>query len=131
MTNGGEVYVVDDDRSVRLALERLLRGEGWTVRSYESAEDFLKHSRQQARGCLVADVHLGQMSGLELQAALAGRNAALSVIITSGVADDDMELEARRLGASAFFRKPFDVEALLSAIRRELRTERGAEDGET
>lgn len=118
----GDVYVVDDDRSVRVALERVLRYEGWTVRSYASAEEFLKHDLQHVSGCLVADVHLGQMSGLELQAALGHRAATLSVILTSGVADDEMEREARRLGASAFFRKPFDVEALLSAIRRAVRT---------
>ena len=115
------IYIVDDDLSVRTALERLFRTNGWTVRSFGSAEDFLRHDIRAARGCLIADVHLGRMSGLDLLQAIAdGHSHRLPVILTSGVDDMDMELEARRLGAEAFFRKPFDIGALVDAVKRGL-----------
>jgi len=113
------VCVVDDDWSVRVALERLFRGAGWTVKSFGSAEEFLNHDHFDC-ACLVADVHLGKMSGLELQAMLAARGGAPATILTSGLAEDEMELEARRLGAMAFFPKPFDASALLDAVSRAL-----------
>jgi FixJ family two-component response regulator len=111
------VFVVDDDPAVRTALERLFRGAGWPVRSFASAEEFLRQDLRLARGCLVADVHLGRMSGLELHACLGERAAAMSVILTTGVDDTNMELEALRLGAIAFFRKPFEPSALLDSVR--------------
>jgi FixJ family two-component response regulator len=114
------VCVIDDDRSVRVALERLFRGVGWTVRGFASAEEFLDCGMQLACGCLVADVHLGRMSGLELQAVLCDRPDSPTMILTSGLAEQEMEIEARRLGATAFFRKPFDVNALLDAVGRAL-----------
>ena len=72
------------------------------------------------RGCLVADVHLGRMSGLELHATLGNRTARMPVILTSGVDDVNMELEAFRLGALAFLRKPFEASTLLDSVRRGL-----------
>ena len=114
------VCVVDDDRSVRVALERLLRGVGWNVRGFASAEEFLECGIQLGCACLVADVHLGRMSGLELQAVLCDRPGAPTMILTSGLAEEQMETEALRLGAIAFFRKPFDVEALLEVLGRAL-----------
>ena len=114
------VCVVDDDRSVRVALERLFRGAGWPVRSFVSAEEFLECGYTLGCACLVADVHLGQMSGLELLATLAARPDAPTVILTSGLADETMEIEARRLGAAAFFQKPFDVDALFDLVARVL-----------
>jgi FixJ family two-component response regulator len=119
MTSQGPVVcVVDDDPSVRVALRRLLNSSGWTARTFASAEEFLEDGIHSGCDCVVADVHLGKMSGLELQATLAGRADPVPVIVVSGVADASMELEARRLGAVAFFRKPFDVDALLEAIGR-------------
>ncbi|HKW47862.1 MAG TPA: response regulator [Gemmatimonadaceae bacterium] len=114
------VCVVDDDRSVRVALERLFRGVGWNVRSFASAEEFLDCGSHLGCACLVADVHLGRMSGLELQAVICAKPDAPMMILTSGLAEEGMEIEARRLGATAFFRKPFDVEALLDAVGRAL-----------
>ncbi|HKW10214.1 MAG TPA: response regulator [Gemmatimonadaceae bacterium] len=113
------VCVVDDDCSVRVALERLFRGAGWTVKGFGSAEEFLKHDQLDC-ACLVADVHLGKMTGLELQAALGARGDAPAMILTSGLAEDEMEMEARRLGAIAFFPKPFDAGALLDVVSRAL-----------
>jgi FixJ family two-component response regulator len=114
------VFVVDDDPTVRSALERLLRGAGWLVRTFASAEEFLEQDVHRVRGCLVADVHLGRMSGLELHATLGNRAGAMPVILTSGVDDVNMELEAFRLGAIAFLRKPFEASALLDSVRRGL-----------
>lgn len=119
-TTAPTVFVVDDDSSVRTALSRLLRIAGWTVRTFASAEEFLQEDLPREGGCLIADVHLGRMSGLELQGTLANRAHPMPVIITSGVNDLDMEREACRLGAIAFFRKPFDVNALLDSVKQGL-----------
>jgi FixJ family two-component response regulator len=116
MTSGPAVFVVDDDPAVRIALERLFRGAGWRVRTFASAEEFLQQDLHLARGCLVVDVHLGSMSGLELHATLGDRAAAMSVILTTGVDDVNMELEAFKLGAIAFFRKPFEPNELLESV---------------
>lgn len=120
MTTSATVFVIDDDAAVRTALERLFRGAGWTVRTFASAEEFLQQDLHRARGCLVADVHLGRMSGLELHARLGNRAEPMPVILTSGVDDVNMEREAFRLGAIAFFRKPFEASALLDSVRRSL-----------
>jgi FixJ family two-component response regulator len=117
------VFVIDDDAAVRTALERLFRGAGWPVRTFASAEEFLQQDLDRARGCLVADVHLGRMSGLELHAKLGARAEPMPVILTSGVDDVNMEREAFRLGAIAFFRKPFEASDLLDAVRRALAPE--------
>jgi len=119
-TSSPTVFVIDDDLAVRIALERLFRGAGWTVRTFASAEEFLQQDLEVARGCLVADVHLGRMSGLELHATLGNRDGAMPVILTSGVDDVNIEQQALRLGAIAFFRKPFEAGALLDSVRRSL-----------
>ncbi len=113
------IFIVDDDLSVRTALERLFRASGWKVRTFASAEEFLRQNLGPSSGCLIADVHLGRMSGFDLLEALSQNSAQrLPVILTSGVDDLNMELEARRLGAKAFFRKPFDIGLLLDAVKR-------------
>jgi FixJ family two-component response regulator len=120
---GQTVFIVDDDHSVRTALERLFRAIGWEVSSFASAEEFLRQDRHHLGGCLIADVHLGRMSGFDLLQMIPGPiNRPLLVILTSGVDDIDMEAEARRLGADAFFRKPFDIAALLDAVTRSARS---------
>jgi FixJ family two-component response regulator len=115
------VFIVDDDVSVRTSLERLFRANGWKVKSFASAEEFLRQDLHHSGGCLIADVHLGRMNGFDLLQALFEDGALpVSVILTSGVDDVKMEIEARRLGAEAFFRKPFDIGALLDSVRRGL-----------
>jgi FixJ family two-component response regulator len=115
------IFIVDDDLSVRTALERLFRAVGWNVRTFASAEEFLRQDLHPSSGCLIADVHLGRMSGFDLLEALTQDGAQrLPVILTSGVDDLEMELEARRLGADAFFRKPFDIGSLVDAVKRGL-----------
>ena len=114
------VFVVDDDLSVRRSLERLLRSAGWSVRSFASAEAFLREEPQPEAVCLIADVHLGSMSGLELKTALSARGEFLPVILTSGLDNPELELEACRLGTLAFLRKPFDAGVLLRWVRKAL-----------
>ena len=117
----GTVFVVDDDPSVRRSLERLVKSAGWAVRSFASAEALLSEELPaQNRACLIADVHLGSMSGLELQAALNTRAPHLPVILTSGLDNPELELEACQLGTVTFLRKPFEPGALLGWIRKAL-----------
>jgi FixJ family two-component response regulator len=111
------VCVIDDDPSVRTAMRRLLHCTGLTVATFASAEEFLQQPDfAETTGCLVTDVHLGGMNGLELQVALGRRGHAIPIIMITGVADEETELEAIRLGAIAFLRKPFNVGALLDAV---------------
>jgi len=116
----GTVFVVDDDPSVRRSLERLVRSAGWTVRTFASGEELLREDLPAAGVCLIADVHLGSMSGLELQAALNVRAPQLPVILTSGLDNPELEMEACQLGTVTFLRKPFEPGALLGWIRKAL-----------
>ena len=117
----GTVLVVDDDPSVRRSLERLVKSAGWAVRTFASAEELLREDLPPVdRACLIADVHLGNMSGLELQAALNTRAPHLPVILTSGLDNPELELEACHLGTVTFLRKPFEPAALLGWIRKAL-----------
>lgn len=110
------VFVVDDDLSVRKALERLFQNVGWPVQTFASAEAFLQQDLDGMTGCVIVDVHLGGMRGFDLQVALSQRADPLPVILMTGVDDADTEDEGRRLGAIAFFRKPFDVSALIDVV---------------
>jgi len=116
----GTVFVVDDDPSVRRSLERLVKGAGWTVRTFASGEELLREDLPAKGACLIADVHLGNMSGLELQAALNTRAPHLPVILTSGLDNPELELEACQLGTVTFLRKPFEPGALLGWIKKAL-----------
>jgi len=116
----GTVFIVDDDPSVRRSLERLIRSARWNVRSFASAEEILREDLPADRACLIADVHLGKMSGLELQAAINKRAPHLPVILISGLDNAELDLEACQLGTVTFLRKPFEPEALLAWIRKAL-----------
>lgn len=117
----GTVFVVDDDPSVRRSLERLVKSAGWAVRTFASAEELLREELPPAgRACLIADVHLGNMSGLELQAALNTRAPHLPVILTSGLDNPELEMAACQLGTVTFLRKPFEPGSLLEWIRKAL-----------
>ena len=97
-----------------------MRLEGWAVRTFSSAEEFLEHRWPGAGGCLIADVHLGRMSGLELQAIVARTPDAMPVILTSGFDEGITEAEAARLGAFAYFKKPFDAIELVESVKRSM-----------
>ena len=116
------VAIVDDDDSFRAALERLLRSAGFPVRSFASAEDFLKSGKQLETGCLIADIRMPGMSGLDLQAKLNSDHCPIPTIFMSGHGDEKMRLQAMRGGAVKFLAKPFDDAILLESVRTALKS---------
>jgi FixJ family two-component response regulator len=110
------VFVVDDDVSVRESLEGLVRTAGWEVRSFESAESFLACPTASGPSCLVLDVGLPELNGLDLQAAIAGDRAEMPIIFITGYGDVPMSVRAMKAGAAEFLTKPFGDEELLGAI---------------
>lgn len=117
------VFVVDDDVSVRKAVELLIRCAGWQAKAFASAEEFLAWSRAPVPSCLVLDVSLPDLNGLELQRQLA-EQPDLPIIFITGFADVPTTVRAMKAGAVEFLTKPFSDEALLSAIRHALDTSR-------
>ena len=115
------VSVVDDDESFRAALQRLLRSAGYSVRSFASAEDFLKSGQQHETGCLIADIRMPGMSGLDLQAKLSADHCPIPTIFISAHGDEKMRLQAMRGGAVKFLAKPFDDAVLLESVQAALK----------
>lgn len=114
------VFVVDDDDSLRRGLERLLRAEGYTVEAFESAQAYLQRPPHEGPGCLVLDLAMPGVDGLELQARLAREAQALPVVFLSGHADVPASVRAMKTGAVDFLTKPADADALLAAVRAAL-----------
>jgi FixJ family two-component response regulator len=114
------VYIVDDEPAIRDSLAMLLRSVGLASRAFSSAPAFLEGFDPRAPGCLVADVRMPGMSGLELQEALRARAAALPVIIITGHGDIAMAVRAMKAGAADFIEKPFNEQVLLDAVHRAL-----------
>ncbi|WP_328987245.1 response regulator FixJ [Thiorhodovibrio winogradskyi] len=114
------VYVVDDDQAMRESLQWLIESDGMRVRTFDSADAFLKACRPDWSGCLLLDVRMPGMSGLELQAYLGRRSIGLPVIIITGHGDVAMAVRAMKAGALDFIEKPFNDDALLGSIRRAL-----------
>jgi len=110
------VFVVDDDVSVRESLELLIDVAGWQPETFASAEEFLAHPRVFAPNCLVLDVSLPDLNGLDLQKLVADR-IEMPIIFITGYGDVPMTVRAMKAGAVEFLTKPFAEEALLSAIR--------------
>jgi len=110
------VYVVDDDLSVRRSLSRLLVVAGCEVRVFSSADEFLDDPGRANAGCLILDVQLVGLSSRELQSQLTRESSGIPVIAMSGSHDPQVEVDAMRLGAAAFLRKPFGAQALMDAI---------------
>jgi len=110
------VFVVDDDVSVRQSLEVLLRSAGWRVETFTSATDFLDHPRPNGPCCLVLDVSLPDLNGLELQQRLDDRSE-LPIVFITGHGDIPMSVRAMKAGATEFLTKPFRADALLDAVR--------------
>jgi FixJ family two-component response regulator len=111
------VFVVDDDISVRESLELLIQFAGWQPEIFASAQDFLAHPRTATPSCLVLDVSLPDLNGLELQKLIASERADMPIIFITGHGDVPMSVQAMKAGAVEFLTKPFDDEILLSAIR--------------
>jgi FixJ family two-component response regulator len=111
------VYVVDDDESIRRALKRLLRSMGYHAVTFESAEDFMEATSCRGEGCLVLDISLPGMTGLDLQEKLASSGAKYPVIFMTAHDNPHWQERAKKAGAVAYLRKPFDEQSLLGAIQ--------------
>ena len=111
------VAVIDDDEAFRTALQRLLKAAGFPVRSFASAEDFLKSGQQHETGCLITDIRMPGMSGLDLQAKLSAEHCPIRTIFITAHGDEKMRLQAMRGGAVKFLGKPFDSAMLLESVR--------------
>ena len=122
---GGSVFVIDDDPSVRRALERQLRTAGFRVECFESAQDYLDRGPPAATGCIVTDLRMPGPSGLDLQAALARTGRALPMVFITGHGDIPTSVRAMKAGAVNFLAKPFTEDEILAAVAEAL--ERGAE----
>jgi FixJ family two-component response regulator len=115
------VFAVDDDPSMREALTRLFRSIGMRAQIFASAQDFLGFKRPDAPACLVLDVRLPGLSGLDLQRELAAADCTIPIIFITGHGDIPMSVEAMKAGAVEFLTKPFRDQALLDAIHRAIR----------
>jgi FixJ family two-component response regulator len=111
------VFVIDDDAAVREGVEDLLRSVGVEVRSFRATRDFMRSERPDAPGCLVLDVRLPGLSGLEFQRELAKSDIHLPIIFLTGHADIPMSVGAMKSGAIEFLTKPFREQELLDAIQ--------------
>ena len=111
------VAIVDDDDSVRGTLQELLRSAGFSSRAFESAEEFLGSGHQQETGCLITDIRMPGMSGLELQARLNAERCRIPTIFITAHGDEEMRFQALRAGAVEFLPKPFDDEILVESGR--------------
>jgi FixJ family two-component response regulator len=121
---GPVVFVVDDDLSIRDALTSLLRSVGLRVETFGSAREFLTHQPPDAPGCLVLDVRLPGLSGLDLQRELAGAQITMPIIFITGHGDIPMTVQAMKAGAVEFLTKPFRDQELLDAIAQAIARDR-------
>ena len=117
------VAVVEDDESYRLAIQRLLKSAGFSVQTFTSAEHFLDSGSQRETGCLIADIRMPGMSGLDLQARLNADHCPIPIIFVTAHGDEKMRLQAMRGGAVKFLAKPFDAAILLEGVRAALENE--------
>jgi len=114
------VAIVDDDESVRSALLGTMKAEGLAARAFPSAEEYLAFAEQDEMGCLIADIRMPGMSGLELQARLEAEHRQIPIVFISAHGDEEMRLRAMRAGAVEFLAKPFDRKVLLDYVRAAL-----------
>jgi FixJ family two-component response regulator len=115
--NSKLIAIVDDDDSMRGAIEGLLKSVGLEAQAFASAEEFLKSGQQHNTTCLIADIRMPGMSGLELQAQLNTARCRIPTIFITAHGDAKMRMQALRAGAVEFLSKPFDDEALLESVR--------------
>jgi FixJ family two-component response regulator len=110
------VAIVDDDRSVQSAVKDLIESAGFSAACFGSAEEFLESDERNDAGCLVADIRLPGMSGLDLQAKLKAEDSCIAIIFITARGDAKMKLQAMNAGAVEFLSKPFDDEVLLERV---------------
>jgi FixJ family two-component response regulator len=120
------VFVVDDDHSMRVAVERLLRSSGLEVESFSSARTFLEREPADVACCLVLDVRMPELTGLDLQQALRQSDAGIPIVFITGHGDVPTSVRAMKSGAEDFLQKPFKDQELLDAVHRALERDRGA-----
>jgi len=116
-----QIAVVDDDESVRQAIDNLLRSLGFTVRSFASGEDFLESHRRRRAACLISDMQMPRMSGADIQATLAAEGDPTPVIFITAFPSDAGKARALAAGAVGFLAKPFDGGALIACVEQALR----------
>jgi two-component system response regulator FixJ len=114
------IYLIDDDDAVRQSLEFLLKTAGITVRGFESAKAFLEVLPQIRSGCIITDVRMPEITGIELLQKIKSLNPELPVIVVTGHGDISLAVEAMKIGAVDFLEKPFDDALLLTAVRAAL-----------
>ena len=114
------IAIVDDDDLMRSALQGMMKAVGWTAQAFASAEEFLKSGQQTQTACLIADIRMPGMSGLELQAKLNAEHCRIPTIFITAHGDAKMRMQALRAGAVEFMAKPFDDDALLESVRAAL-----------
>jgi len=124
------VFVVDDDISVRESLELMIRCAGWQPRLFESAQDFLAEPRARVPSCLVLDINLPDLNGLDLQTSLADERYNMPIIFITGYGDIPRTVRALKAGAVEFLTKPFNEDELLTAMGDALEGSRAALEGE-
>jgi FixJ family two-component response regulator len=117
------VVVIDDEEPVRQGLQRLLRSAGLNVSSFASAEEFLNCGQLEDAGCVIADIRMPGMSGLDLQSQLNAEGSPIPIIFLTAHGDENMRIRAMRAGAVAFLAKPFEREDLLDRVRTALEAE--------
>lgn len=118
------VFIVDDDVSVRESLELLVRNENWKPKTFASAQDFLDHPRSSAPSCLVLDLSLPGLNGLELQKRVAVEHTDIPIIFITGYGDIPKTVQAMKAGAVEFLTKPLNNDVLVSAIGKALERSR-------
>ena len=114
------VAIVDDDDSMRGALQGMLKAVGYPAQAFASAEEFLKSGQQRQTSCLITDIRMPGMSGLDLQAHLNAERCKIPIIFITAHGDAKMRIQALRAGAVEFLSKPFDEEVLLESVRAAL-----------
>jgi FixJ family two-component response regulator len=122
----GNVYVVDDDEGVRDSLQWLLEGKDYRVRCFDSAENFLSRYDPKEVACLIVDIRMGGMSGLELQEKLIEKNSPLPIVFITGHGDVPMAVDTMKKGAMDFIQKPFKEEELLPLVEQMLEKAKAA-----
>jgi two-component system response regulator FixJ len=127
MTGSGVVHIVDDDAAVRQSLSFMLSAAGLAVRVYDSPSAFLDGLSAAQSGCLVTDVRMPDMTGLELLRRLRAKGCLIPAIVITGHGDVPLAVEAMKAGAVDFIEKPFEEAAILKAVKKAL--EQGTEDG--
>jgi len=125
------VFVVDDDISVRECLEPLIRNEGWRPSLFESAGEFLARLPASAPSCVILDVHLPDLNGLDLQQRMTGETSSTPIIFITGYGDIPTSVRAMKAGAAEFLTKPFNYDEMIAAIRSALLRSRAALEQES